>query len=363
MKLVRWSCLLAAMAALVVAGCGGDDEEPGAATASAGETTAEAAGPQTCNGEKVKFQLSFFPNAQHVGYLVAARRGFYEDEGLDVKIVPGGPTVNPPLQLAQGTVDIAQMDFADGVNAKAGGADITWIAQTYQQNPLRYVSLKDVPLGEPADLDGKTVGVQQSGELIAELQGLLEAGGLDKDAVEVKPIGFTIEDLVGGKIDVFPLQTFFHVAQLEAADLAYPDDVNVLDPNQYDAGVAAQGVAINDEFAEQNPAVAECFLRASIQGWQAAQEDPEAALKDVGEYVDASIATPAENRINIEQTLGLVTQDRAGEPVDDLLYLDPELLQESLEKLKQYGVVKGEVDLDEFVDPAPQEAASAAVGQ
>ena len=359
MKLVRWSCLVLALSALVVVGCGSDEED--SATAAGTTSTQDAAeGPQQCNGEKVRFQLSFFPNAQHVGYLVAAAEGFYEDEGLDVKIVPGGPTVNPPLQLAQGTVDLAQMDFADGANAKAGGADITWIAQTYQQNPLRYISLKSVPLAEPADLEGKTVGVQQSGELIAELQGMLEAGGLDEDAVEVKPIGFTIEDLVGEKIDVFPLQTFFHVAQLEAADLTYPDDVNVLDPNQYESGVAAQGVAINTEFAEKNPAVAECFLRASIAGWEMAVEDPEAALEDLGEYVDASIATPEENRVNIEQTLELVTNDRAGEPVDQLLHPDPELLQESLDQLSEYGIVEGEVDLEEFVDPAPHEAASAA---
>src|SRR5690606_13828752 len=125
-----------------------------ATAASSGETTASTGAPR-CNGEQIRFQLSFFPNAQHTGYLVADQRGLYDEAGVRVNVIPGGPTVNPSLQLAQGNVDMAMMDFAEGINAVANGAEIVWVAQTYQSDPLRYVSLRSHwPLPDVSALKG-----------------------------------------------------------------------------------------------------------------------------------------------------------------------------------------------------------------
>lgn len=354
MRSSRWLAVLLACLVAVLAACGGDDESPGGAA-----QAAKASGPVKCSGgTPVRFQLSFFPNAQHVGYLVAANRGYYDDEGLKVKVVPGGPTVNPPLQLAQGQVDIAQMDLADYLNARQGGAPITYVAQTYQQNPLRYVSLKDkVSLKSPADLKGKVVGEQQSGGAQAELKGMLDQAELSIEDVEIKNIGFAIEDLLSGKSQVFPLQTFFHVAQLQSAKIDYPQGVDVLDPNEYGVGVAAQGLAVNDEWAGSNADAVVCFLRASLKGWQAAIDDPKGALKDVEKMIPKGASNPKDDAVNIEETLKLVTTNAQGETVDDLLRMDTEYLQQSADTLRKYDVIKRDASVDEVIDPAPLEAA------
>jgi NitT/TauT family transport system substrate-binding protein len=359
MRSSRWLAVvvLACLAAVLVA-CGDDDDSGDS------EQAAQSSGPVTCSGgTPVRFQLSFFPNAQHVGYLVAANRGYYEDEGLNVKVVPGGPTVNPPLQLAQGQVDIAQMDFADYLNARQGGAPITYVAQTYQQNPLRYVSLKDkVSLKEPADLEGKVVGEQQAGGAQAELKGMLDQAGLTIDDVEIKNIGFAIEDLLNGKSEVFPLQTFFHVAQLESAKIGYPDGVDVLDPNEYGVGVAAQGLSVNDRWAADNEDAVVCFLRASLKGWQDAIADPKAALDDVQAMIPEGASNPKDDAVNIEETLKLVTTNAQGDEVGDLLEMDTAYLQQSADTLREFDVVKQDVTVDEVIDPAPLEAARQAAG-
>ena len=361
MRSPRWLVLLLlACLCAFVAACG-DDSNDGA-SGGGGDTTAAASEPakaaKCTGGTPVKFQLSFFPNAQHVGYLVAANRGYFEEEGLKVKVVPGGPTVNPPLQLAQGQVDIAQMDFADYLNATQGGAPITYIAQTYQQNPLRYVSLADkVSLKSPADLKGKVVGEQQAGGAQAELKGILEQGGLSIDDVKIKNIGFAVEDLLNGKSQVFPLQTFFHIAQLHTAGIDYPEGVDILDPNQLGVGVAAQGLAVNNEFAGKNKDVAACFLRASLKGWQDAIDDPKAALADVEKFIPKGASNPKDDAVNIEETLKLVQTNTKGQPVENLLELNKDYLTESATTLKKYGVIKEDVNVDEVTDPAPLEAA------
>ena len=45
--------------------------------------------------EKVTLQLKWVTQAQFAGYYVAKDKGFYEEEGLDVDIKPGGPDIAP----------------------------------------------------------------------------------------------------------------------------------------------------------------------------------------------------------------------------------------------------------------------------
>ena len=45
--------------------------------------------------EKVTVQLKWLPQAQFAGYYVAAAKGYYKAEGLDVTIKPGGPDISP----------------------------------------------------------------------------------------------------------------------------------------------------------------------------------------------------------------------------------------------------------------------------
>jgi NitT/TauT family transport system substrate-binding protein len=102
----RWRLQIAAVAAVAAV----------AALVAVGAMARSSAGVGT-----VRFQLSFFPNAQHVGFLVASNRGFYKAAGVNVKVVPGGPTVNPTLALAQGNVDIARPAAGRAARRRAPG--------------------------------------------------------------------------------------------------------------------------------------------------------------------------------------------------------------------------------------------------
>src|SRR5918994_748657 len=83
---------LLAAAMLALAACGGDDDDGGAA----GDTTA---GGQK---DKVTLQSKWVPQAQFAGYYAALAEGYYEEEGLDVTIKPGGPDITPEQVVASG---------------------------------------------------------------------------------------------------------------------------------------------------------------------------------------------------------------------------------------------------------------------
>ena len=53
----------------------------------------------------VSLQLQWVTQSQFAGYYVALDQGYYEDEGLNVTILPGGPDIAPPQVLAGGGAD------------------------------------------------------------------------------------------------------------------------------------------------------------------------------------------------------------------------------------------------------------------
>jgi NitT/TauT family transport system substrate-binding protein len=345
-KRVHWLVLILGVAlALVGVGCGGDDDDD-----------SEAAAQADCDGAKVTYQLGFVPNAQYAGFLLALDRGYFEDEGLDLTMKSSGPTANPTLQLAQGNIDMTDIPLSEGMNAVAGGADINLVAQTAQENPIRYITMKDIPLDDPSDLKGKVVETQQAGGLTPELAVLLDSVGLTEDDVTIKQGDFLGADWFAGRTEVFPYRIYGHKNILASQGIDYPQDVNVLDPNDYGAGIADEGMWVNGEFLSENPAAVTCVLRAARRGWEDAIANPDAAKAAVAKYVPPGSFTKADIDVNTDATLEYVQTTPDGETVEPLT-IDMGYIEDSAQKLIDVGVVQGDVDIDEVVDTEPLEQA------
>ena len=55
--------------------------------------------------DALTLQLKWVTQSQFSGYYVAKDKGFYEEEGLDVTILPGGPDIAPTQVIAGGGAD------------------------------------------------------------------------------------------------------------------------------------------------------------------------------------------------------------------------------------------------------------------
>lgn len=55
--------------------------------------------------EPFTLQLNWLPQAQFLGYFVAEALGYYEQEGLAVSILPGGPGIQQAQILREGRAD------------------------------------------------------------------------------------------------------------------------------------------------------------------------------------------------------------------------------------------------------------------
>lgn len=63
-------------------------------------------------------------------------KGYYTDAGLNVTIVPGGGDIGETTAVYTGQVDFGVTWVSNLIAAKAGGMDLTEVAQVYQRSGL-----------------------------------------------------------------------------------------------------------------------------------------------------------------------------------------------------------------------------------
>ena len=105
--------------------------------------------------EDVTLQLKWVTQAQFAGYFVAKDKGFYEEEGLNVTILPGGPDVAPTQVIAGGGADVVIDWMPSALAAREKGLLI--IKCGVHRNVIRFLAplvTTDSQLDEAMDMLG-----------------------------------------------------------------------------------------------------------------------------------------------------------------------------------------------------------------
>ena len=85
---------------------------------------------------EVASQLKWLPQAQFMGYYVALDKGYYDEVGLSVSIVPGGGDIGETTAVYTGQVDFGVTWVSNLTAANAGGMNLLQVAQIYQRSGL-----------------------------------------------------------------------------------------------------------------------------------------------------------------------------------------------------------------------------------
>src|SRR5690606_7644100 len=105
-------------------------------------TRASAAGPA-----KVDMQLGWLASNGVLGEVVAAKKGFFAEEGVEFSITPGGPNIDGVAGVASGQRQLGQTSSSPSVMlARSAGIPIKAIAAGYQKHPFTYFSLAKDPI-------------------------------------------------------------------------------------------------------------------------------------------------------------------------------------------------------------------------
>jgi len=280
----------------------------------------------------VTLQLQWFAQGQFAGYYAAVDQGFYEAAGLDVTITEGGADIVPQTVLADGAADFAIAWVPKALASREQGAMITDVAQIFQRSGTLQVSFADAGIDSVDDLAGKNVGSWGFGNEFELFAALTEAGLDPMTDVTLVQQAFDMSGLLSGDIDAAQAMTYNEYAQLletvdpETGELYTADDFTALDWN--DVGTAMLQDAIwassdrleDPEFQETTVA----FIKASIEGWIYARDNPEEAAQivvDSGSQLGASHQLWMVNEINrlvwpSPDGIGMIDEDAWAQTVE-----------------------------------------------
>ena len=262
--------------------------------------------------DDVTLQLKWVTQAQFAGYFVAKDKGFYDEEGLNVTILPGGPDIAPTQVIAGGGADVMIDWMPSALAAREKGLPLVNIAQPFKSSGMMLTCLKESGIKGPEDFKGRTLGVWFFGNEYPFLSwmatlGIPTTGGAD--GVEVLKQGFNVDPLLQKQAACISTMTYNEYWQVIDAGIS-PDDLVTF--KYQDMGVATMedGLYVLEDnlkdAAFEDRMVR--FVRASMKGWKYAEENPDEAAMIVLDNDE----TGAQTETHQKRMMGEVAKLTAG---------------------------------------------------
>ncbi|MCT8330707.1 ABC transporter substrate-binding protein [Albidovulum sediminis] len=262
--------------------------------------------------DDVTLQLKWVTQAQFAGYYVAKDKGFYDEEGLNVTILPGGPDIAPTQVVAGGGADVVIDWMPSALAAREKGLPLVNIAQPFKSSGMMLTCLKETGITAPEDFKGKTLGVWFFGNEYPFLSwmatlGIPTTGGAD--GVEVLKQGFNVDPLLQKQAACISTMTYNEYWQVIDAGISADDLVTF---KYQDMGVATMedGLYVLEDNLK-DPAFEDKmvrFVRASMKGWKYAEENPDEAAMIVLDNDE----TGAQTEVHQKRMMGEVAKLTAG---------------------------------------------------
>lgn len=286
--------------------------------------------------EKLSVALDWTPNTNHVGLYVAHAKGWFDEVGLDVDILPYTDTSSGTL-VAAGVAEFGILSAVGFHTQRATGADMTVVMAVVQHETGRLVfNGEREDIQRPADLDGMIYagfGSAWENALITTI--IRNDGGTgDFDTVTLGTSAY--EALANGSVD-FTLE----VSTWEGVNSVLLDrpqrafryaDYGV--PDQHTTFLGGNGA-----WLAENPDTARAFIQAAQRGYAFAANNPDEAADILIEETAGMLTNPDLVRASMQALIaGGYLQD-AGEPVG---LIDDNMIADITQFLFEAGIMRAE---------------------
>src|SRR6188472_1571685 len=264
---------------------------------------------QAMAADKVTLQLKWVTQAQFAGYYVAKAKGFYEAEGLDVEIKPGGPDIAPEQVIAGGGADVIVDWMGGALAARDKGVGLVNIAQPFKKAGMELVCPKDGPIKTEADFKGHTLGVWFFGNEYPFFAWMNKLGLNTAEGGDVKVLqqSFDIQPMIQKQADCISVMTYNEYGQ--ALDAGYsPDNLTIFNYTDMGNDLLEDGLYVMEPTL-QDPAKVDAytrFVKASMKGWQYALDNPDEAAQIVVDSDDTGAAELAHQKYMVGEVSKLV---------------------------------------------------------
>jgi putative hydroxymethylpyrimidine transport system substrate-binding protein len=152
--------------------------------------------------EPLTILLDWFINPDHGPLIVALEKGYFAEEGLQIRLVEPANPNDPPKLVAAGKAELA-VSYQPQLHMQAAAGLPLARVGTLVATPLNtLLVLDESPIRSIADLKGRTVGFSVGGFEDAMLAAMLARHDLSVDDVKLVNVNFSLSpSLLSGQVD------------------------------------------------------------------------------------------------------------------------------------------------------------------
>lgn len=235
-----------------------------------------------CSGTKsvvaadsIRIHLKWWHQFQFAGYYAAQLKGYYQAEGLTVKLIPADKDHPPVAAVINDNAEFG-VTGSDLILEHANGKKLIVLGAIFQHSAYTIISPASANIHFPTDLIGKKIMASQDQGWV-QLQALFLKEGIPLDSLHVIPHTWNNNDLLNGHADAMTGYTSVEPQQLQRNGVK----VNTLLPVNYGIDFYGDLLFTTQEKAAENPILTEKIRRASFKGWEYAMAHPE----EIADYI------------------------------------------------------------------------------
>lgn len=299
---------------------------------------AEQSAPQNI----VNVQLRWHHQFQFAGYYAALEKGFYKDEGIEVRIRSGDPDHQPVREVLSGRAQYAEGN-SEVLFQRLQGKPLVALAAIFQHSPSVLLTLQSSEIRSVHDLVGKKVMLANTNE-DADFLTMIINEGISLSQINIIPSSYQLEDLISGKVDAFNAYSTNEPYFLKKNNIPY----RVLDPVTYRVDFYSDIFFTSEEELRDHPKRVAAMLRATLKGWRYAMDHPEEIIELLKTKYQVS-KTREHLRFEADQMRKLIFPD-----LIQIGHMNPERWQHMADTFIKADLISTDVHLDGFLyDPSP----------
>jgi NitT/TauT family transport system substrate-binding protein len=278
-------------------------------------------------------QTDWFAQPEHGGFYQALARGFYEEVGLHVTILEGGPNAMTTAQVLNGRAHFAMNRMDTVMTLVAQGLPLKMVMVTLQDDPQGILVHADDPVETFADLDGRRV---------MAVPGLTWIRYVERKfgiTLDILPHDFGMDRFLSDRrliqqclITNEPYYMERHGAPVRVLRLS-------------DSGFNPfHGIYLHRDFARDHPEVVRRFVEASVRGWKDFVEgDPEPAFRMISERNRRM--TPSFMTFSHAKLVDEMIIVGRGHTAENIGRIDPLRIHELYRGLRQLNLLPPDLDV------------------
>lgn len=233
--------------------------------------------PAWAEGTDIKLRLAWVAGGVDAPFFVAAKKGYFTEQGLNVEIVDGNGSTGTIQAVGAGDfqIGIAGLGALAQAQQAAGASTITGVAVLLQKDPSSIIALKGSGITKPKDIEGKRFATDAGNFEDGMIKAFAEANDVDLTKVQIIVVNGGGDRVALLKGDADFINGWANPDGDKVAAMS-PIEPPILFAD-YGVNILGSSVIVRKDYLADHADVVKGFLAAIVKAKADVQADPEGA--------------------------------------------------------------------------------------